>query len=69
MNTRSGLSAAEITDTFPPVPCADCLAGLHRWSSVQAETHAAVLTRWYCACSHCYCEARKVTVGRKERFP
>ncbi|MBB5159715.1 hypothetical protein BJ970_007314 [Saccharopolyspora phatthalungensis] len=67
MSTESRLAAAEITTTFKPIPCADCLRGLHRWSAVQAETYAAVLTRWHCSCSHCYCDARKVKVGRKER--
>ncbi|MBB5159730.1 hypothetical protein BJ970_007329 [Saccharopolyspora phatthalungensis] len=67
MNIGSCLSAAEITDMFEPIPCADCLKGLHRWSAVQAETYAAVLTRWHCACSDCYCDVRKVKVGLKER--
>ncbi|MBB5159273.1 hypothetical protein BJ970_006872 [Saccharopolyspora phatthalungensis] len=67
MNTGSPLSITEITTTFTPVRCADCLVNWHSWSAVQAETFAAVLTRWHCACSYCYCDARKVKVSLKER--
>ncbi|MBB5158851.1 hypothetical protein BJ970_006450 [Saccharopolyspora phatthalungensis] len=62
------LATTEITETFASVRCTDCLAGHHRWTSVRAEAYAAILTRWHCACWHCHCDAREVTVGVNERY-